>query len=150
MKKLLSIVLALVMLMCAFAAVAEEAAPAKLVILHTNDIHGRAVAGEDVLGYARIAAAKKALQAQGYEVLLMDAGDFSQGTPIVNLGYGKNAVEFMNAAGYDAATVGNHEFDWGADNLLQVLENVQFPVLAANITRVADGQRDRDDLTGLK
>lgn len=139
MKKLLSIVLALVMLMCAFAAVAEEAAPAKLVILHTNDIHGRAVAGEDVLGYARIAAAKNALLDQGYDVLLLDAGDFSQGTPIVNLGYGKNAIDFMNAAGYDAATVGNHEFDWGADNLQQVLENAKFPVLAANITRTADG-----------
>ncbi len=141
MKKILSLVLALTMLLCAFApAMAEEAALAgKLVILHTNDIHGRAVAADDVLGYARIATMKKNLTAQGAEVLLMDAGDFSQGTPIVNLGYGKNAVEFMNATGYDVATLGNHEFDWGADNMEQNMANAKFAVVCANLTRTADG-----------
>ncbi|MDD6143005.1 MAG: bifunctional UDP-sugar hydrolase/5'-nucleotidase [bacterium] len=139
MKKLLSLVLALAMMLCVFApATAEGALAGKLVILHTNDMHGRAVATDDVLGYARIASLKKNLEAQGAEVLLMDAGDFSQGTPIVNLGYGKNAVEFMNATGYDVATLGNHEFDWGADNMLQNMENAQFAVLCANLTRTAD------------
>lgn len=139
MKKLLSLVLALAMMLCVFApATAEGALAGKLVILHTNDMHGRAVATDDVLGYARIASLKKNLEAQGAEVLLVDAGDFSQGTPIVNLGYGKNAVEFMNATGYDVATLGNHEFDWGADNMLQNMENAQFAVLCANLTRTAD------------
>ena len=139
MKKLLSLVLALAMMLCVFApATAEGALAGKLVILHTNDMHGRAVATDDVLGYARIASLKKNLEAQGAEVLLMDAGDFSQGTPIVNLGYGKNAVEFMNATGYDVATLGNHEFDWGADNMLQNMEKAQFAVLCANLTRTAD------------
>ena len=96
------------------------------------------MAADDAFGYARIATLKKNLEAQGAEVLLFDAGDFSQGTPIVNLGYGKNAVEFMNAAGYDLATLGNHEFDWGTDNLLQILENAQFPIVCANLTRTAD------------
>ena len=140
MKKLLSLVLALAMMLCVFApAVAEGALEGKLVILHTNDMHGRAVATDDQLGYARIATLKKTLQAQGAEVLLMDAGDFSQGTPVVNLGYGKNAVEFLNATGYDIAVPGNHEFDWGADNMEQNMANAQFAVVCANLTRAADG-----------
>ncbi len=140
MKKILSLVLALAMMLCAFApAMAEGALAGKLVILHTNDIHGRAVATDDVLGYARIASLKKNLQAQGAEVLLVDAGDFSQGTPLVNLGYGKNAVEFMNIAGYDLATLGNHEFDWGSDNMEQNMANAKFAVICANLTRAADG-----------
>ena len=140
MKKILSLVLALAMMLCAFApAMAEGALEGKLVILHTNDIHGRAVADDASFGYARIAQLKKNLQAQGAEVLLMDAGDFSQGTPLVNLGYGKNAVEFMNAAGYDIATLGNHEFDWGSDNMEQNMANAKFAVVCANLTRAADG-----------
>ena len=140
MKKILSLVLALTMLLCAFApAMAEGALEGKLVILHTNDIHGRAVADAESFGYARIAQLKKNLQAQGAEVLLMDAGDFSQGTPLVNLGYGKNAVEFMNVTGYDIATLGNHEFDWGSDNMEQNMANAQFAVVCANLTRAADG-----------
>ncbi len=140
MKKILSLVLALAMMLCVFApAMAEGALEGKLVILHTNDIHGRAVADTESFGYARIAALKKNLQAQGAEVILMDAGDFSQGTPLVNLAYGKNAVEFMNAAGYDIATLGNHEFDWGSDNMEQNMANAQFAVVCANLTRAADG-----------
>ena len=117
----------------------EQDLAGKLVILHTNDIHGRAVSSDDTLGYARIAALKKNLQARGADVLLFDAGDYSQGTPLVNLGYGKNAIAFMNAAGYDAASLGNHEFDWGTDNLLANMENAEFAVLCANLTRTADG-----------
>ncbi len=140
MKKILSLVLALAMMLCAFApAMAEGALAGKLVILHTNDIHGRAVADAESFGYARIAQLKKNLQAQGAEVLLVDAGDFSQGTPLVNLGYGKNAVEFMNIAGYDLATLGNHEFDWGSDNMEQNMANAKFAVICANLTRAADG-----------
>lgn len=143
MKRLLSLVLVLAALLCVFApCLAQEtegALSGKLVILHTNDVHGRAVASSGAFGYARIAQLKENLAAQGAQVLLLDAGDFSQGMPIVNLGNGKNAIAFMNAAGYDAATVGNHEFDWGTDNLLMILEDAQFPVLCANLTRTADG-----------
>ncbi len=126
----------------AAAAVTEEPGTAlagKVIILHTNDIHGRGVAGDDAFGYARIAQMKKNLQAQGAYVLLVDAGDFSQGTPLVNLGNGKNTVQFMNAAGYDAVTVGNHEFDWGTDNLQTILGDANYKVLCANLTRTADG-----------
>ncbi|MBP3644897.1 MAG: bifunctional metallophosphatase/5'-nucleotidase [Clostridia bacterium] len=122
----------------ASAPAASDALAGKVIILHTNDVHGNAQATEDAFGYARIAQMKKNLVAQGAEVLLVDAGDYSQGTPIVNSTYGKNAVAFMNAAGYDIATVGNHEFDWGSDNLLQNLETAEFTVLCANLTRTAD------------
>lgn len=144
MKKLLSLVTALVLALCLMApAFAEEAAAplaGKLVILHTNDMHGAAVATDDALGYARIAQAKKNIEALGADVLLLDAGDASQGTPIVNLNYGRNAMEFMNAAGYDAMTVGNHEFDWGLDNLLQNRDAAQFPMLVCNIKDKISGE----------
>ena len=106
----------------ASAPAASDALAGKLVILHTNDMHGNAAASDEAFGYARIAQMKKNLQAQGAEVLLVDAGDFSQGTPVVNSTYGKNAVAFLNAAGYDLATVGNHEFDWAFDNVMQNME----------------------------
>lgn len=144
-KGLLSLVLALAMaLCCVLPALAQDAQPidltGKLVILHTNDVHGRAVGGDGVLGYSRVAQAKKDLQRLGASVLLLDAGDASQGTPIVNLSQGKTAMEFMNAAGYDAMTVGNHEFDWGLDNLLQNRDAAAFPMLCANITDKVSGE----------
>ena len=123
----------------ASAPAARDALAGKVIILHTNDMHGNAAASDEAFGYARIAQMKKNLLAQGAEVLLVDAGDFSQGTPVVNSTYGKNAVAFLNAAGYDLATVGNHELDWGFDNLMQNMEGAEFTVLCANLTRTADG-----------
>ena len=138
MKKrtLLSLLLSLVMLAgIALPAAAEQAPAGKLYILHTNDMHGRAVADPQagILGYAAIAQYKKDLEAQGHDVLLLDAGDATQGTPLVNLGMGKNAIEFMNAAGYMAMSPGNHEFDWGSDNLKQLAGIAKFPILSASI-----------------
>ncbi len=142
MKKLLSLLLVLALALGMIpAGLAEETAPlaGQIVILHTNDIHGRATDAEG-WGYAAIAQMKKDLIAKGAEVLLLDAGDASQGAPIVNLDYGKSAMEFMNAAGYDAMAPGNHEFDWGFDNLLQNAEVANFPILAANITDAISGE----------
>jgi 2',3'-cyclic-nucleotide 2'-phosphodiesterase (5'-nucleotidase family) len=107
----------------------------KLVILHTNDVHGHALRdpATGAIGYAAIAQLKKDLQSLGASVLLLDAGDASQGTSLVNLSQGKTAFESMNLAGYDAMAPGNHEFDWGSDNLLQNAQAAKFPILAANI-----------------
>jgi 2',3'-cyclic-nucleotide 2'-phosphodiesterase (5'-nucleotidase family) len=107
----------------------------QLIILHTNDIHGRVLEdpSSGAIGFSAIAAYKKELLAKGASVLLLDAGDVSQGTPIVNLSYGKSAIEIMNLVGYDGATPGNHEFDWGSDNLLQNVQVANFPFLSANI-----------------
>ncbi|MDD6884258.1 MAG: bifunctional UDP-sugar hydrolase/5'-nucleotidase [Eubacteriales bacterium] len=112
------------------------------MILHTNDVHGRAVADEKngVFGYASIAELKEELEEAGASVLLLDAGDAAQGMPVVNMSMGKTAMEFMNATGYDAMCPGNHEFDWGYDNLQQLRETAQFPVLAANIVDKVSGE----------
>lgn len=112
------------------------------VIVHTNDIHGRAVRDDatGALGYQTVSQLTKDLEKAGASVLLLDAGDAMQGMPVVNLSMGAEAINFMNAVGYDAMTLGNHEFDWGLDNLLQVMENAQFPVFAANIVNKISGE----------
>ncbi len=144
MKKRLSILLALAMLACCLApaAVAEQKVDltGKLVIVHTNDVHGYAVTdlSEPSVGYAQIKQYCTDAKATGADVLLLDAGDASQGQPIVNLDMGVNAVKFMNATGYDAMCPGNHEFDWGVDQFLQNAETAEFPVLCANMLRTAD------------
>ncbi len=147
MKRFASLLLSLVLLLMLAlpaASTAEEAADptGKLVIVHTNDIHGRAVVDVDTpsFGYARLSAYVKQLKDAGAKVLLLDAGDASQGLPLVNLSKGENAIDFMNAVGYDAMAIGNHEFDFGADNLLQLQTRAAFPMLAANITRESDGE----------
>ena len=135
-KRILTLLLSLAMLLSLTSLVmAEEAPKGKLVILHTNDVHGRAVADPvgGYLGYAAISQYKKDLEAAGDSVLLLDAGDASQGTPLVNLEQGKNAITFLNAVGYHAMTMGNHEFDWGVDNLKRLAGEAKFPFLAANI-----------------
>ncbi len=143
-KKLLSVLLALVLaLSLALPAMADDAVidiDGELVILHTNDIHGRAVAGDGAMGYSRIADVKEKLELMGASVLLLDAGDFSQGMPLVDLEFGKEAFNFLNAAGYDAVALGNHEFDYGIDNLLVNAENAQFAMLCANITDTVSGE----------
>lgn len=99
----------------------------KTVILHTNDVHGA------IEGYAKVAALKAEFEAAGANVLLMDAGDFSQGETFVSVSRGAAAVELMNMAGYDVAAPGNHEFDYGYAQLKTLTEAADFPVLAANI-----------------
>ena len=104
----------------------------KTVILHSNDVHGA------IEGYAYIAQLKKDLQARGAEVILVDAGDFSQGTRYVSASKGAAAVEMMNAVGYDVATIGNHEFDYGYDQLKENLEKAEFTLVCANVLQ--DGE----------
>lgn len=111
----------------------------KLVIIHTNDTHGRDVADDGILGTAAIAQLKKDYQAAGADTLLLNAGDAIQGTTLVNHSRGADAISFMNLAGYDAMCVGNHEFDWGYDNLKQLTASANFPVMGANVLDKASG-----------
>lgn len=144
MRKSLSILLALALLLCCFtpAAMAEQSVDlsGKLVIVHTNDIHGYAVTdpSEPCVGYAQIKQYREDAAALGADTLLLDDGDASQGQPIVNLSMGANAIAFMNATGYDAMAPGNHEFDWGVDQFLQNAETADFPILCANMLRSSD------------
>ena len=118
MKKFLSVLLALVMIFSLTVTVSADETKGEMdgyiVVLHTNDVHGA------ISGYAKVAALKKAYEAEGAYVLLMDAGDFCQGDPTVSVSQGKTAVELMNMAGYDVTTLGNHEFDYGYDNLVNL------------------------------
>lgn len=104
----------------------------KTVILHTNDVHGA------IGQYAYIASVKENLKKRGAEVILADAGDFSQGTPYVSASKGRNAVTAMNVTGYDIATLGNHEFDYGYAQLVSNLAGAKFKVVCADIL-VPDG-----------
>ena len=112
-----------------------------LVVIHTNDIHGHfdTVEGKQ-LGMAAVASLKQYYEGQGANVLLLDAGDFSQGTTLVSYFDGGSSVLFMNAAGYDAATLGNHEFDFGFEEL-QIMDTLaDFPILDANILDKETGE----------
>ena len=99
----------------------------KTVILHSNDVHG------EIMGYAHIAALRTQFESKGADVILADAGDFSQGDVAVSHSKGADAVLMMNAAGYDVATLGNHEFDYGYERLKENLKAAQFHVICADI-----------------
>ena len=133
MRKVLALLLSVVMTLTLLvsSAWADEPKPldGKTVILHTNDVHG------SIELYAKVAAMKGDYEAQGAQVILADAGDYSQGTVYVSLEKGKNAVTMMNLAGYDVATIGNHEFDYGYDQLKTNLESAAFKVVCANVLK---------------
>ena len=103
-----------------------------VVILHSNDVHG------NIMGYSQMAALRDAFESLGAEVILADAGDYSQGTTYVSTTKGADAIEMMNVAGYDVATLGNHEFDYGYPQLKENLSKADFAVLCANILK--DGE----------
>ena len=103
----------------------------KIVILHTNDSHGRMA---ENLGFAGVKALKTAYENAGAQVLVLDAGDTLHGKPIVNLSQGSTAVDMMNAVGYDAMVPGNHDFNYTAKRLSTLASRMTFPLLAANVS----------------
>ena len=135
MRKFLSVLLAMAMVLSLTvtglaadtAADAKAEMAGKTVILHTNDVHGA------VEGYAYIAQLKADYEAKGAEVILVDAGDYSQGTTYVSTTKGADAVTMMNAAGYDVVTLGNHEFDYGYAQLKENMSKAKFKVVCADV-----------------
>ena len=114
----------------------DAGAPAEqIVIYHTNDIHGHLQGDESTVGIDLVAGLREATP----NCLLVDAGDATQGMPVVTLSKGASAIELMNAAGYDVMCLGNHEFDFGREVLLDNAAAAEFPVLGANVLR-EDGQ----------
>ena len=111
-----------------------------LVVIHTNDTHGYDQKADGVYGMAAVAALKQEYEAKGKDVLLVDAGDAIQDHNLVNLSQGATAIAFMNAAGYDAMTLGNHEFDYGQDVTLERAAEADFPFLSCNILVDATGK----------
>lgn len=112
-----------------------------LVILHTNDTHStvmplNANLADTLLagrgGFLRRVAMVKEQRKQNPDLLLFDSGDFSQGSPYYTLFKGDVEIGLMNRMGYDAATIGNHEFDYGLDNLARLVRLANFPIICSN------------------
>lgn len=120
-----------------------------LIILHTNDTHSRIEPvpetdkyNPDLGGVVRRAAYVEKVRNENDNVLLFDAGDFLQGTPYFNLFKGEVEIEAMNLLKYDAVTLGNHEFDYGMDVLIDIVKKAKFPIVCTNYdfsdTEIAD------------
>lgn len=113
---------------------AEENESKGVVILHTNDVHCGFEADDTSFGAADLAAYKAHLEDEGYDVILVDAGDFVQGGVIGTLSDGEYPMKIMNELGYDAAVPGNHEFDYGMDTFFKLTGEAEFPYLSVNFT----------------
>ena len=158
-KKLLALLLALSMALSltitAFAedesAAGSEAAPAEettetaggVTVLYTNDIHTYITKD---LTYSKVAAYKDSLE----NVLLVDAGDHIQGTAYGSMDKGATIAQLMNAAGYDLATLGNHEFDYGMDGCMAAIEAADFPYVSCNFYHEANGVAGENVLDSYK
>lgn len=129
------IVLAFVLCICAQLQAQEK----QLHIFYTNDAHSQVepyVSGSSSAGlggYVRRNTFMKNMREKYPDLLLFDSGDFWQGTPYFNLFSGEATMMLMQDAGYDAAALGNHEFDLGLDNMKVQFEKVNFPILSANM-----------------
>lgn len=113
----------------------------QLLILHTNDTHSCVIPLNPNLadtmlagrgGFLRRAAMIDQMRKEDKKLLLLDSGDFSQGSPYYTMFKGDVETELMNIMGYDAATIGNHEFDFGLDNMARLFKKVNFPIVCAN------------------
>jgi len=134
MKKILGLILALALLLSCTAFAEEAAAPAltkDVVVLFTSDVHCGIDQG---WGYAGLAALRDAL-AKDNHVVLVDNGDSIQGEPVGTMTKGEALVDLMNAVGYDIATPGNHEFDYGMERFLELAEKAEFPYISANFNK---------------
>ena len=131
------IAIALLIIISTFQLTAEK--KIKLVILHTNDTHSQVEPTEksnlksaDMGGYARRMGVIEKIRSEEKNVLLFDAGDFSQGTPYFNFFNGRVEIDALNRMQYDAGTLGNHEFDNGIDTLAVILQKARFPMISSN------------------
>lgn len=117
----------------------------KHTILHTNDIHGRMVEEKgSVIGMAKL----KTIKDQQHPDLMLDAGDAFQGLPVSNNSKGEEMAKAMNSVGYDAMTLGNHEFDFGYKQLLHLKKQLNFPIISSNVYK--NGKRPFKPSTVIK
>lgn len=135
MKK--TIILALALTLSTLGASAQK----QITILHTNDTHScimplNANLADTMMagraGYLRRAALVQQERKLDADLLLLDSGDFSQGSPYYTMFKGDVEVGLMNIMGYDAATIGNHEFDFGLENMARIFRLAEFPIVCAN------------------
>ena len=131
-KRLRTLLLALLLVLGLSAPGLAAGGRADVTILYTNDVHSYL---DQDLTYGRIAAYRNSLD----NVLLVDAGDQTQGTAYGSMDQGASVVSLMNAAGYDLATLGNHEFDYGMEGCLATVERAEFPYVSCNFYHEEDG-----------
>ncbi len=113
---------------------------APVTILYTNDVHTYIDNESPELSYASVAALKKSYEEAGEAVLLVDAGDHIQGTAYGAMDQGASIIELMNSAGYDLATIGNHEFDYGMDRILSIIrDEAEYPYVCCNFKDLRTG-----------
>ena len=118
-----------------------------IVILYTNDVHCAIDNANDSFGYAGLAAFKKDMETKHDYVGLVDAGDFIQGGPIGSLTKGAKIIPIMSKAGYEVVTLGNHEFDYGVDNILELTKTADFDFVTCNWNYIGPaGAADAVDL----
>ena len=149
MRKILAMLLTLALVLSfAVPAFAEDVVKSDdIVILYTNDVHTYI---GNPLSYDIIAAIKTELQAQYNNVLLVDAGDHIQGTAYGSMDKGKTIIDLMNASGYDLATLGNHEFDYGMDGCINARSWANFPYVSCNFYNESAGVRGTNVLDSYK
>jgi 5'-nucleotidase/UDP-sugar diphosphatase len=142
-RRLTAVLLVLALALSLTGAVsAAQPGVVRLDILAVNDFHGALAAAGKNPGAAALAAYLKAEREKNPAgTLILSAGDMFQGTPDSNLLHGKTVVEVMNAVGFDAMTLGNHEFDWGLDVLRERMAQAAFPMVSANILDKSSGRR---------
>jgi len=134
--KLFALIAALMLALCVSAQAADES----ITVFYTNDIHtyiNNISEDEHALTYSKVAALKDSVE----DALLVDAGDHVQGTAYGGMDKGATMIKLMNAAGYDAAVMGNHEFDYGMARALEIAETADYPYLSCNFCAL-----ERDEL----
>ncbi len=118
-----------------------------VVILYTNDVH---CGVEDNIGYAGLAAYKKEISEKYENVTLVDCGDFAQGGTVATVSSGEYIVDIMNEIGFDMAILGNHEFDYGMQQLNKLIGMADFDFLGCNVTYSGTGENLLSDLADYK
>ena len=131
-KKLLSLIIAISMLICSLISCQQQIPQEKIVILYENDVHCA------VEGYTKLAAMKEELKSSYDYVGVVSVGDFVQGGTLGTISSGEYIVNLMNLVGYDAITLGNHEFDYKLTRLMELTSMMKTKPLSANFRKISD------------
>ena len=149
MRRFLSTVMIFTILLTVLtvSAAAEPPKSQDIVILYTNDVHGYI---DEPLGYSVLKHIREDLEQQYDHVLLVDGGDHIQGTAYGAMDQGEHIIALMNAAGYDIATLGNHEFDYGMERCEALRSMADYPYVDCNFYRETNGVRGENVLESFK
>lgn len=136
-KRLRILLIFIVFFICTAGYSAYKIQRKTITIFHTSDNHVRGPADQNI-SYARLAGYVETYRRKHPDTLLLDAGDALQGLSLSDVSQGHNALEVMNMMNFNAMVPGNHEFDWGAENLLSLAQEAEFPLVAVNFIKSRD------------